>query len=245
MRGATVLWRPPAAGRKLQAASGPERLDRDPQARGPRGPRLEAGPAGICIRERGWLAAQPRLRPLVRTPERGAEEALWRQRAVMLESGRRCSAGPAPSLKTEKRKAADGDPGSSLKDPSASCLARLQPAEPPAHARPWLSDGPARCHLSRPEHAWPCCRERSSAGSAGAAAGAGPLGRGSAGGRSLGRVRLAGLEPALHCVVWLLHFPTVCWENQLGFFVLFYQLGFFFSNCIKKFFVTLCICRDQ
>lgn len=151
-RGVTVLWRPPAAGRKLQVASRPERLDRDPPARGPRGPRgprLEEGPACICIRERGWLAAHPRLRPLVRTPERGAEEALWRQRAVRLHSGWRCSAGPAPSLKPEKRKAAEGDPGPSRNDPSASCLARLQPAELPAPARPRLSDGPARCHLSR------------------------------------------------------------------------------------------------
>lgn len=117
-----MLWRPPAAGRKLQVASGPERLDRDPQARAPRGPRLEAGPACICIRERGWLAAQPRLRPLVRTPERGAEEALWRHRAVMLESGWRGSAGPALSLKPEKRKAADDYPGPSRNDPSAPCL---------------------------------------------------------------------------------------------------------------------------
>lgn len=249
MRGATVLWRPPAAGRKLQVASGPERLDRDPQARGPRGPRLEAGPAGICIRERGWLAAQPRLRPLVRTPERGAEEALWRQRAVMLEGGRRCSAGPAPSLKPEKRKAADGDPGPSRKDPSASCLARLQPAELPAHARPWLSDGPARCHLSRPEHAWPCCRERSSAGSAGATAGAGPLGRGSAGRRAepgASAPRWVGTSPSLCCLAS--SFPPSLLGKPARFFVVVVILPtwfFFFSNCIKKFFVTLCLCRDQ
>lgn len=113
MRGAAALWRPLAAGRELQVASGPEILDRDPQARGPRRLRLEAGPACICIRERGWLAAQPRLRPLVRIPERGTEEAPWRHRGVMLESGWRCSAGSAPFLKPEEREAAEGDPGPS------------------------------------------------------------------------------------------------------------------------------------
>lgn len=87
MHGAVALWRPPAAGRELQMASGPERLDRDPQAGGPRERRLEEGPAGICIRERGWLAAQPRFCPSVRTPERGVEEAPWRHRPVTHQSG--------------------------------------------------------------------------------------------------------------------------------------------------------------
>lgn len=198
MHGAAALWRPRAARRELQVASGPEGLDRDPQAGGPPGRRLEAGPAGICIRERGWLAAQPRFRPLVRTPERGVEEAPWSHRAVTLQSGGRCTAGPAPILKPEERKIAKDDPGPSRNHLSASFLARLRPAELPAPSRLWLSDGPARCHLSgsRP---WPCRRERSCAGTAGGAAGAGarPLGRDSAGGRSLWRVFHAELETAL------------------------------------------------
>lgn len=208
MRGAVALWRLPAAGRELQVASGPERLDRDPQAGGRREPRLEAGPADICIRERRWLAAQPRFCPSVRTPERGVEESPWRHRAVTLQSGWQGTAGPAPSVKPEERKAGEVDPGPSRNRLSASCLARLRPAELPAPARLWLSDGPARCHLSR-SRPWPCRRERSCAGTAGGAAGAGarPLGRGSAGGRSLWRVLLAGLETALHSAVWPLHFP--------------------------------------
>lgn len=140
MRGAAALWRPLAAGRELQVASGPESL-----ARGPRRPRLEAGPACICIRERGWLAAQPR----VRIPERGTDEAPRRHRGVMLESGWRCSAGPAPFLKPEERKAAEGDWGPSRDDPFASCLAGLRPTKLPAPARLWLSEDPTRCHLSQ------------------------------------------------------------------------------------------------
>lgn len=199
MRGAAALWRPLAAGRELQVASGPESL-----ARGPRRPRLEAGPACICIRERGWLAAQPR----VRIPERGTDEAPRRHRGVMLESGWRCSAGPAPFLKPEERKAAEGDWGPSRDDPFASCLAGLRPTKLPAPARLWLSEDPTRCHLSQ-SPVWPCRRERSCAGTAGGVVGTGarPLGRGSQGGRSLRRVFLSGLESALHYAVWPIHLP--------------------------------------
>lgn len=71
MREAASLGRPPAVGDEMQAVLGPERLR---AARGPGGPRLGAGPAGICVRERGPLVAQPRLRALGRAPRKGALE---------------------------------------------------------------------------------------------------------------------------------------------------------------------------
>lgn len=72
MRGAAAFGRPPAAGRGLQAVlrAAPRALGLQ-AAGGRRGPRLEAGPAGICIHGRRWLAAHPRLRPLAADPGRG------------------------------------------------------------------------------------------------------------------------------------------------------------------------------
>lgn len=84
MRGAATLWRRLAAGRELQVPSLPVSLDQES-----REPRLEAGPAGICMREHGWLDAQPRLRPLARI-RKGAQK---RRRDVTLMSCSRVAGG--------------------------------------------------------------------------------------------------------------------------------------------------------
>lgn len=124
----------------MQVPSPPVSLDQES-----REPRLEAGPAGICMREHGWLDAQPRLRPLAQT-RKGAQ---MRRRDVTLM---KCSrvAGPAPSLKPEKCKALEGRPQLAWKRPSVSCLARLRAAELPAPARLCLSDDPALSPVPEP-----------------------------------------------------------------------------------------------
>lgn len=132
MREAASLGRPPATGDEMQAVLGPERLDRSLRAaRGPGGPRLGAGPVGICIRERGPLVAQPRLRALGRAPRKGA----LKRRPGVTPPPSACrhavgwprSADPPPILKPEGR------------DPTAAPTAAAHdhvPAESPASARP-------------------------------------------------------------------------------------------------------------
>lgn len=192
MRGAAALWRPPAAG--------PERPAADPQARGPRAPRPEAGPAGtLLLRERGRLAAHPRLRP-------------ERCRIVAPPCG--YPRGPRPVLQAGRAQSRGGDPGRRRDDPSASRAA------PSGVTVPELPAPPARLRLSRsvlvtrPGAApGPAARD---AGTAVGAAGTGARPQGGAvrAGGACGERSTPGWSPPCVALFGLFISP-VCWDSKV------------------------------